>query len=124
MSEAIAEVKEVFREIMLHVLECEDELILELNDPGLKEAVRKHFENLRSQLAKVYVRKLREEYEKEMKAFSERLDVAFLPSKLIPRPPRSRDRARTWIERLNSILENYEEAIRQLRKKAGQERIM
>ena len=124
MSEAIDEVKEVFREVMLHVLECEDELVLELKDPKLKEAVRRHFENLRSQLAKVYVRKLREGYERELKAFSERLDVAFLPSKLIPKPPRNRDRAKTWIERLSGILENYEEAIKQLKKRAGQRRSM
>lgn len=119
MSEAIDEVKEVFREITLHILECEDELVLELREPRFKEVVRRHFENLRTQLSKVYVRKLRESYEREVKAFSQRLDVAFMPSKLIPRPPKGRDKAKTWMKRLDDILDNYEEALKQLKKKSG-----
>jgi len=107
---------------MLSILTCEDEIILELREPRLKEVVRKNFEKLRSQLAKVYVKKLREGYERELKAFSERLDLEFMPSRLIPKPPRGRDKAKTWIEQINHILENYEGSLRELKKRADQRR--
>jgi len=122
MSEAINEVKSVFREIMLHILECEDEIILEIREPRLKEVVRRHFENLRTQLSKVYVRKLRERYEREVEALTKRLDVAFMPSKLIAKPPRGSDKAKTWMERLSDILDDYEGALKQLKKRAGSRR--
>jgi len=115
MSEAVDEVKEVFREVLLHVLECEDELVLELREPLLREAVRKRFEDLRSQLTKVYVKSLRRRRERELEAFMERLDMVLLPSKLIPKPSGDKDRAKAWVERLSALLENYEGAVRRAR---------
>jgi Asp-tRNA(Asn)/Glu-tRNA(Gln) amidotransferase A subunit family amidase len=115
MSEAVEEVKEVFREVLLHVLECEDELALELREPLLKETVRKHFENLRSHLTKVYVKSLRRRRERELKAFMGRLDMFLLPSRLIPKPSGGKDKAKAWIERLSALLDSYEEAVRRAR---------
>lgn len=119
-STAIDELKETFREIMLHILACEDEIILDLNDPELRRKVREHFERLRSSLAKVYVKRLREGYEREFKAFTERLELEFLPSKLIPKPPRGQDLLKAWIDQIARLLEDYEGELKELRKRAAE----
>ncbi|MCX8205398.1 MAG: hypothetical protein N3H31_07105 [Candidatus Nezhaarchaeota archaeon] len=117
MSKAVIELKEVFREVMLQVFECEDKLVLELSEPKVKEAVRKAFEELRLQLTRVYVKRLKEKRREGLDILIGGLSTILLPSRLIPRPPRNRNRAKAWIEKISSLLEDYNGAIKQLSKR-------
>lgn len=114
-SKVVDELKEVFREVMLHLFECEDKIVLEASDAKVKEAVRRAFEDLRLQLTKMYVRKLRERREGGLEALAKELSLILMPSKLVPRPPKGKDRAKAWMERINELLESYGEVVKQLR---------
>ncbi|MEM4699934.1 MAG: hypothetical protein QXT74_03155 [Candidatus Nezhaarchaeales archaeon] len=115
-SKEVSKLKELFREVMLHLFECEDRVILELGDAKVKEAVRKAFEDLRLQLTKTYAKRLKERHEEWLKATLREPSLILMPSKLVPRPLRGGDRARAWVERIGELLENYDEAVKQLRK--------
>lgn len=118
---AVDELKEVFRELMLHLFECEDKIVLELSEPGAKEAVRRAFEDLRIQLTKVYVKRLKEKCEGGADELVGELSAIMLPSRLMSKPPKGKDKVKAWIERISSLLESYDEAIKQLRKGAAGE---
>jgi len=121
-TDVVDELKETFREIMLHVLTCEDEIILRVADPKAKQFIRESFERLRSSLARVYVKRLRKGYEREFRMFTERLELEFLPSKLIPKPSRKQDPLKAWIDRISRLLENYEGELKELKKKRARRR--
>jgi len=104
---SVDHIKEMMREIMLSIMQCEDELLASFTSNEQRAAIARSFEDLRERVTMVYVRTLRRG---RQGAFYE-----YLPSIFRPKISDYDDKVKRWMKHLDSLLERYSEVVKRFR---------
>lgn len=113
---SIDDVKMIMRDVMMYVMLCEDNLIVNSKSSEERTKIRREFENLRRSLMKIYVRSIRRLRGKILSSNNH------LPSELKPEIAEYEDKASAWIKHIDKLLENYEAITEKLKEGSHKEK--